>query len=76
MAYVWECVGSGDWGVLFRFLLVRFLDPVQAAVQLSLLGLLAGGMVGGRGGRRPPRPPPAAEGTTKARKPPYSCRYR
>lgn len=40
-AYVWECVGAAVGGVLFRFLFVRYLDPIQVAAVLSLLGSLA-----------------------------------
>ncbi len=57
-AYVWECVGAAVGGILFRFLLVRYLDPVQVAALVSLIGSLAGGLVGGwRRWLRRPQPP-------------------
>jgi spermidine synthase len=41
--YVFEAVGAGIGGILFTFLLVRYLDPFQIALAISALSLLSAG---------------------------------
>ncbi|MCK5118787.1 MAG: hypothetical protein KAQ78_04345, partial [Candidatus Latescibacteria bacterium] len=41
--YIFEAVGAGIGGLLFTFLLIRYLDPFRIALAISALNLLSAG---------------------------------
>ncbi|MBC7227574.1 MAG: methyltransferase domain-containing protein [Thermoflexales bacterium] len=47
-AYLWECVGAAVGGILFSFVLIRYLDPFQTAGLILTVDLAAALLIGFR----------------------------